>query len=523
MEQIVNIPTSDLTESPFNYRSIFRETSLQELATDIKTQGRVLSPLLVRPLATADGFEIVFGHRRFRAAKIAGFSIVPCMVRSMTDEEVKRAQISENLAREDVHAIEEAEGFQALMQDHRITADELAAQTGKSRSYIYGRLVLLKACKQVREACLQGAIGSETALLLARLRTDKLQTKALAYIASAYIDMGDGGKKSFRQIRALLQEKFALDLKTAIFDPDDMVLLNDANACTICPKRSGNAPEFSDVVETGISRHTHTNSGSADICTDPDCFAAKKKAHLLKQAAALESKGKTVIDGNKALSAVSAQGQVKGAYIALKDVKAELKNAKTAIATVMIQDQRTGKMHEAVEVKALKDAGVKVKDPFKARNFEAQQQQRQEDARKKNEDRAVELTQKNTAMLQIVRTFVQRSERTAYDLMLVARTCLAGVQHNNRSFLASVWDCNSYENLSRKLGSMPVEQLTRLMMDCALVDDVRINPYSLGEKPETLLAYAKHYGLDLAEPTPSTPDPAAQAPEDRPSEELAEA
>ena len=508
-EQITDIALDLLDESPFNPRKIFGETALQELTEDIKALGRIHSPLLVRPAASCDSdrFEIVFGHRRFRAATLAGMTHAPCMVRSMSDDDVKRVQISENLQREDVHPIEEAEGFQALMDDHNVTADELVTQTGKSRSYIYGRLALIKACPRVREACMQGKIGSETALLLARLRTDKLQTKALGYIESAYIDLEDGGKQSYRKLRELLKEKFTLDLKNAIFDVDDMVLLNDANACTICPKRSGNAVEFEDLTQDTKHRG-HTERGSADICTDPDCFAAKKSAHLRQKAATLEANGKTVIDGNKARSALSATGQVKGAYIALKDVKAELKNAKTAIATVMIQDQRTGKMHEAVEVKALKDAGVKVKEPPKANNYAAQQLA-QEATRKKNEEKAVALTQKHTAMLQIVRAYVASTVRTAFDLGLVARICLAGVQHNNRALLATVWDCKSYEHLSHKLGSMPVEQLTRLMMDCALVDDVRVNQYSLGDKPETLLAYAKHYGIDL---TPAeAPTPQAEA------------
>jgi ParB/RepB/Spo0J family partition protein len=120
---ITNIAITHLDESPYNPRKIFNEASMQELAADIKAQGRVLSPLLVRPTNGAM-YQIVFGHRRYRAAEIAGLLEVPCMVRAMSDEEVKRAQISENLQREDVHPIEEAEGFQALMNDHGVTADE---------------------------------------------------------------------------------------------------------------------------------------------------------------------------------------------------------------------------------------------------------------------------------------------------------------------------------------------------------------------------------------------------------------
>lgn len=104
---IHHISLADLHESPFNLRRTFRETGLQELASDIRHQG-ILSPLLVRPrvpalfAGTGDdnaqcGYELVFGHRRLRAAQLAELPTAPCMVRWMTDEEVKRAQISENL------------------------------------------------------------------------------------------------------------------------------------------------------------------------------------------------------------------------------------------------------------------------------------------------------------------------------------------------------------------------------------------------------------------------------------------
>jgi ParB/RepB/Spo0J family partition protein len=161
-DTITQLDVDHLHESPFNPRKIFDDTSLAELATDIKAQGRVLQPLLVRPRvpplfasasqadpAAACGHEIVFGHRRYRAALLAGLPTVPCMVRALTDDEARPAQISENLQRQDVHPIEEAEGYQALIDDTsgpaRHTADTIAEQFGKSRSYVYGRLKLLQA------------------------------------------------------------------------------------------------------------------------------------------------------------------------------------------------------------------------------------------------------------------------------------------------------------------------------------------------------------------------------------------
>jgi ParB/RepB/Spo0J family partition protein len=199
-DAITALPIEQLHESPFNPRKTFASAGLQELADSIRAVG-VQQPIKVRPVAGGEAWEVVFGHRRLRAAVLAGLASMPCMVCTMTDAEAARAQIAENLEREDLHPIEEAEGYAALMQDHGVTADELVQQTGKSRSYIYGRLKLLQACPQIRNACLAGEIGSEVALLIARLRTDKLQADALAHIKNRGTNLSDGGSSSFRQIR----------------------------------------------------------------------------------------------------------------------------------------------------------------------------------------------------------------------------------------------------------------------------------------------------------------------------------
>ena len=211
-DTITQIPLEQLYESPFNPRKTF--TDITALADTIKAEGCIHSPLLVRPRLTnplrddlQDGWEIVFGHRRYRAAEQLGLATVPCMVRAMSNAAARSAQIAENLARQDVHPFEEAEGFQALIEHDGITAEALAARIGKSISYVYGRLKLLKACSEIRNACLAGEIGSEVALLVARVGNDKMQAKALSAIrndTSQHARMDDGGKKSFRHIRDLL-------------------------------------------------------------------------------------------------------------------------------------------------------------------------------------------------------------------------------------------------------------------------------------------------------------------------------
>jgi ParB family chromosome partitioning protein len=108
-----NVPLALLTESKTNPRRSFEHNALHELAKTIQVHG-VLSPLLVRPL-TEQGFEIVFGARRYRAAHIAEVDTVPVRIKNMTDAEVIEAQLIENLQRSDVHPMEEASGLRFIL------------------------------------------------------------------------------------------------------------------------------------------------------------------------------------------------------------------------------------------------------------------------------------------------------------------------------------------------------------------------------------------------------------------------
>lgn len=550
-ETLIRINLDLLHESPFNPRRTFQETGLRELAVDI-AQVDVHTPLTVRrrfpnPLFPEydpqDGYEIVFGHRRSRAAKIArdelaGKPDVLCRVRELTDEQAKRLQLSENLQREDVHPIEEAEGFDALMRDHGVSADELAEQTGKSRSYVYGRLKLLQACKQIRDACLAGDIGSEVALLIARLRTDKLQEKALGYIKGKFIDLEDGGSDSCRAVQRLLNERFTLELDKAMFDPADDTLVPLAGACTTCPKRSGNAPEFSDVANPDMSkgkhgyrRHELAHEGE-DVCTDPDCFDAKKRAHLKRAADAMTASGKVVVDGNKARQAIDAQGNVKGAYIALKDVKAEVarikKERKTlaglpvVIETVTIQDPRTGKTVEAVKREDLKASGGKVTEPKLSGNAQWERQ-RQIDKERRDADieKAKAETKVRLAILDRTLAAMVGQPRTTVEMLWIAQAAFAGCDYGSSNALAERHGLKSSAELKKVLGQWTPDRLALFAIESVLIDQAMVDHYELkSKKAENLLHAAEHYGVDAeavraelqspAQPA-STPSTAARA------------
>ena len=538
-EAITQLPLDQLTESPFNPRKTF--TGITELVDNIRAEGRIHSPLLVRPVTPnplrddiISGYEVIFGHRRLRAAEAAGLATVPCMVRAMTDAEARCAQVAENLARQDVHPIEEAEGFALMIEQDGISADQLAANIGKSRSYVYSRLKLLEACAEIRTACLEGSIGSEVAVLIARLRTDKLQQKALAAIrndTSQHSKLDDGGKKSFRHIRDLLAEKFTLQLSTAIFDPEDPRLLPEAGVCGACPKRAGNAPEYADLAApTREGTHRgYTAAGGPNTCTDPDCFDAKKQAHLAQQATKLAQDGAVVIVGNKARAAIGAHGDVKGDFISLDDVRKLLKASKTKpadVPQVSIQDPRTGKVVKAVKRFDLVAMGV-VKKEDAAPSHQARQSQmdlKRRAEQDKAESKAATLTKRYTALLQHVRATAAHRTLGAFELRMAAAAALAGVGYNDRPTLMELHGASDLDALKAAIDTMEPAALTALLIDCLLVDGVRVESWRPHLKPAPLLALADHYGVDAdavmqasEQPVPppaestSTPSPAARA------------
>jgi len=135
-----NLPLAVLTESKTNPRRIFEDAALKELAASIRSQG-VLSPLLVRPL-NERSFEIVAGARRYRAAQMAESETIPVRIVNLTDAEALEAQLIENLQRRDVHPLEEAQGFRALLnlEEPKYSIEQIAAKTGKSSVYCAQRL-----------------------------------------------------------------------------------------------------------------------------------------------------------------------------------------------------------------------------------------------------------------------------------------------------------------------------------------------------------------------------------------------
>ena len=166
MEKLEKIAVKDIRTNPFQPRKVFDQEKLEELAQSIKENG-LIQPIIVRK-SPIIGFELLAGERRFRASKIAGLEHVPAIIKELTDQEMMRQAIIENLQREDLNPIEEAISYQKLV-DHGYKHDQIAQFMGKSRPYISNMLRLLHLAPSVQEAVIQNDISSAHARVLVPL------------------------------------------------------------------------------------------------------------------------------------------------------------------------------------------------------------------------------------------------------------------------------------------------------------------------------------------------------------------
>jgi len=164
--EIHAISINEIAPNPFQPRRFFADDGLQDLAASIREHG-IIQPLLVR--RTATGIEVIAGERRLRAAKIAGLTEVPAIVREINDRDMAELAMIENLQREDLHYLEEAEGFQQLLTNFDVTQEELARRVGKNQSTIANKLRLLRLSAAVRQVLVSEHLTERHARALLKL------------------------------------------------------------------------------------------------------------------------------------------------------------------------------------------------------------------------------------------------------------------------------------------------------------------------------------------------------------------
>lgn len=183
------LPINEIIPNKEQPRKTFDEGALQELADSITVHG-VLQPLLVRPLLSG-GYQLIAGERRWRASRMAGLKEVPVIIRELSDSEAMEIAIIENLQREDLNPIEEAEGLQALIDKCDYTQEQVAVSVGKSRPAIANALRLLKLPEEVRQMTKEGEISAGHARALLAFDNQAIMYEVAKQIISDKLTVRD--------------------------------------------------------------------------------------------------------------------------------------------------------------------------------------------------------------------------------------------------------------------------------------------------------------------------------------------
>lgn len=287
-------------------RDNYSQVKLLELAANIKENG-VLQPILVRPVVFDTDltvkFEIVAGERRYLAADRAGLAHIPAVIRDLDTIQTLQAQLVENIAREQLSAIEEATGFREMLDKGKLlTPEKVGERIGKSRSYVYARLKLLDLIPEARKALADGTLDASKGLILARIKGEKVQARALSLITET------GTYMSYRRLMEKLRDDFMIPITQAPWLPDrDTLHLpksgDPVQMCATCPTRSCNDPELQDEIE------------GADVCIDRACFEIKTKLHWTRVRKEYEAQGRQIITGDAVKDLVDTRGGYMGSSV----------------------------------------------------------------------------------------------------------------------------------------------------------------------------------------------------------------
>lgn len=193
-DQVEKIKVREIKPNPFQPRKEFNEEALQELAASIKEHG-VLQPIIVRKKGMS--YEIVVGERRFRASKLALQKEIPAVVRDLNDQQMMEFAVLENLQREDLTPIEEAEAYQSLMENLNLTQEQLAQRLGKSRPYIANHVRLLSLPEDVKKLITMDVISIGHGRALLGLKRKKLISQIAEKVVAQAMNV--------RQLEALVQ------------------------------------------------------------------------------------------------------------------------------------------------------------------------------------------------------------------------------------------------------------------------------------------------------------------------------
>jgi ParB/RepB/Spo0J family partition protein len=348
------VPIESLLESQANVRKHHDEAKHLELVESIREHG-ILTPLVVRASGVkVDRYEVAAGHRRLRAATVAGVDVVPVSVRVMDDRTFHEVMLTENLQRLDPEPLDEADAYQAMIDELGYDVPTLAAKFGKSETYVRQRLVLTRLAPAGRDALNAGVIELGHAVLLARTTPEKqaellertLVSRALPpaqFRPDEVEELADeeyqperqeGSRKvatdtartlvSIGELRQIMAEKMQ-PLGCVKWDRDDATLVPAAGACASCPKRTGANPMLFEELDA-----------SDDRCPDAACYDSKRTEWLARRVASLrEQMPNLVVISTKWSRPLR---QFNGEAVLRKDKEWAATKAKTGITPALVVD-----------------------------------------------------------------------------------------------------------------------------------------------------------------------------------------
>ena len=242
-DNLLTVDLDKLMDREDQPRKSFDDDSLKELANSIKADG-VIQPIVVRKVD--DRYEIIAGERRFRASKLAGLEKVPVVVKNVTDRKARELALVENIQREDLNPIEEAISLKTLMEEYKLTQQELSDIIGKSRSYIANNLRLLNLSDHIKEYLIRGELSPSQGRTLLSLETDEERNKYLDKLLVKEVNIRDVEKKA-KQSKNKTEDIFIKDICERLTEVlDAKVKINE--------KKKGGQIEISYLNEADLQR-----------------------------------------------------------------------------------------------------------------------------------------------------------------------------------------------------------------------------------------------------------------------------
>ena len=188
-KRIENIPIHSIKPNPYQPRKSFTIDSLEEMAQSIRQYG-VIQPITVRKVAQ-DGYELITGERRLRAAKLAGLDYIPAIIMNAYEQDSAIMAMIENLQRENLHYLEEAKGYANLILDHEFTQEELALKLGKNQSTIANKLRILKLSNEIKDVLIREKLTERHARALLKLPDDESRMDAVRHVVDNKLNVRD--------------------------------------------------------------------------------------------------------------------------------------------------------------------------------------------------------------------------------------------------------------------------------------------------------------------------------------------